>query len=125
MFGKIIINLVENSLMHGCSVTTLQIGFLEQIDCGILFFEDDGTGVSPDKKQKIFERGVGKNTGLGLFYTKEILGITGMSIAETGVYGEGARFEIRIPKKCYRMHKGEAIMALGSSLLEEKGFSDE
>lgn len=125
MFGKIIINLVENALMHGCRVTTLQIGFLERLDCGILFVEDDGMGVHPDRKQKIFERGVGRNTGLGLFYTREILGITGMSITETGIHGEGARFEIQIPKNCFRMHKGESFMPVGSSRLQEKGIPDE
>ena len=51
----------------------------------------------------IFEKGFGKNTGLGLFLIKEILAITGMTIQETGVPGKGARFEITVPKGHYRI----------------------
>ncbi len=110
MFGKIIINLVENALMHGCKVSTIQIRFVEQIDCGLLIIEDDGMGIPDSKKKIIFERGVGRNSGLGLFYTREILGMTGMSIRETGTYGKGAQFEITIPKKCYRFYNGEMFV---------------
>ncbi len=47
-------------------------------------------------KARIFEQGVGRNTGLGLFLAREILESMGMSIEETGTPGEGARFEIGI-----------------------------
>ncbi len=110
MFGKIIINLVENALMHGSRVSTIQIRFAEQVDSGLLIIEDDGMGIPDAKKQIIFERGVGRNTGLGLYYTREILAMTGMSISETGTYGKGARFEICIPKRCYRYYKGEELI---------------
>lgn len=50
-----------------------------------------------------FERGFGKNTGLGLFLAREILGITRIAIAETGVYGQGARFEMLVPEGGYRI----------------------
>lgn len=110
MFGKIIINLVENALMHGCRVSTIQIRFIEQIDSGLLIIEDDGVGIPDTKKSLIFERGVGRNSGLGLFYTREILALTGMCITETGRYGNGARFEITVPKRCYRFYKGEELL---------------
>ncbi|MCA1915128.1 response regulator [Methanospirillum hungatei] len=110
MFGKIVINLVENALMHGCRVSAIQIRFVERIDAGLLIIEDDGMGIPDNKKKVIFERGVGRNSGLGLFYTREILGMTGMSITENGTYGKGARFEICIPKSCYRFYKGEELM---------------
>ena len=50
------------------------------------------------EKEKIFDRGFGKNTGLGLTLSREILGITGITIKETGEHGIGARFEITVPK---------------------------
>jgi hypothetical protein len=34
---------------------------------------------------------------------REILSITGITIAETGEFGKGARFEIRVPKNGYRI----------------------
>ena len=54
-------------------------------------------------KELIFEKSVGRNTGLGLFLVRGILSITGMEIAETGIEGEGARFEIRVPPGNWRI----------------------
>ena len=59
----------------------------------------------PGEKARIFERGVGKNTGMGLFLTREILGITGITITETGDWKKGARFEIRVPRGMYRLER--------------------
>ena len=64
--------------------------------------EDDGDGIIAEEKEKIFERGLGKNTGLGLALSREILAITGITIRETGVSGKGARFEMVVPKGMYR-----------------------
>ncbi len=63
---------------------------------------DNGKGISEPDKKLIFNQGFGKNTGLGLFLTREILSITDISIKETGVYGEGARFELTIPYGSFR-----------------------
>ena len=54
------------------------------------------------RKQVIFEQGYGKNTGFGLFFIREILGITGLAIRETGILGSGVLFEITVPKTAWR-----------------------
>ena len=54
-------------------------------------------------KRRIFERGFGNNTGLGLFLSREILSITDITIRETGEPGKGARFEINVPREKYRI----------------------
>jgi len=46
--------------------------------------------------------GFGKNTGFGLFLSREILALNGITIRETGVFGRGARFEIAVPEKACR-----------------------
>jgi signal transduction histidine kinase len=69
----------------------------EGLSKGIYIFEDDGIGITRKDKSRIFERGIGQNTGLGLFLVREILSITGITIAETGEAGKGARFEIHVP----------------------------
>ena len=46
-----------------------------------------------------------KHTGFGLFLSRTILGITGITIRETGEPGKGARFEILVPEGAYR-HDG-------------------
>jgi hypothetical protein len=51
---------------------------------------------------KIFPADFQKKKGVGLFLSREILGITGIAIRETGVYGEGARFEMRVPRGTWR-----------------------
>jgi signal transduction histidine kinase len=67
----------------------------------VITVEDDGAGIPETEKEKIFLRKYGKNTGLGLFLTSEILSITGIGIRETGTAGRGARFEILIPAHAF------------------------
>ncbi len=73
----------------------------------MLLAEDDGEGVRVQDKQKIFSKGFGRNTGFGLFLVREILAITGMSVAETGFPGTGARFEIVVPRGNFRFRNAE------------------
>jgi len=68
----------------------------------IIVYEDDGVGIPPEEKEKIFRKGFGKHTGLGMFLIKEILAITGMTIREVGTYGQGVQFEIRVPSDRFR-----------------------
>ncbi len=70
---------------------------------------DDGVGIPMQMKERIFRKGVGKNTGLGLFLTREILDITGLTITETGREGEGAVFEIRIPDGAWEQKSPDRI----------------
>jgi signal transduction histidine kinase len=66
-----------------------------------IIWEDNGKGIPAEEKERIFERGYGKNTGLGLFLVREILGITDITIAEAGTEGRGARFEMTVPHGAY------------------------
>jgi PAS domain S-box-containing protein len=102
MLEKIFTNLLDNSLRHGQRVTTIRVSSGQSHDDLVVVWEDDGIGIAADEKERIFERGFGKNNGLGLFLTREILSLTGITIQETGEPGKGARFEITVPKKQYR-----------------------
>jgi len=95
-------NLVENVLKHGDRVTTVRISVVENREFAQITIEDNGIGVPPFDKEKIFTKGFGKNTGLGLFLVKEILSITGITIRETGEYRKGARFEMTVPRGAFR-----------------------
>jgi len=95
-------NLVENALKHGDRVTTIRISVTKNRESALVTIEDDGIGIPPFDKEKIFTRGFGRNTGLGLFLVKEILSITGITIRETGEYRKGARFELNIPRGAFR-----------------------
>lgn len=98
LLERVFYNVFENALSHGKHVTAITVSSVG----GTIVIEDDGIGVPEQEKEKIFLKGVGRKTGLGLFLSKEILGITGITIAETGT--EGARFEIRVPEGAYRLH---------------------
>lgn len=71
-----------------------------------VIYEDNGTGIPAEDKERIFRRGFGKHTGLGLFLSREILAITGIVIRETGEPGTGARFELLVPREMFRNISG-------------------
>ena len=103
LLEKVFYNLVDNAIRYGETLTTISI-YPKISDKGFaIVFEDDGVGVPDAQKHEIFKRGVGKNTGMGLFLTAEILAITGITIEENGVYGKGARFVIRVPTGTWRL----------------------
>jgi two-component system sensor histidine kinase/response regulator len=103
LIEKVFSNLVENAMRYGGkSMTTIRFSYGCKNDSCTIICEDDGNGVSADEKEKIFTYGFGKNTGLGLFLSREILNITGITIKETGTHHAGARFEISCPRTTIR-----------------------
>ncbi|HVP93776.1 MAG TPA: PAS domain S-box protein [Methanoregulaceae archaeon] len=107
LLESVFFNLLDNSIRHGEKVTEIMVSSNHSDQGLTIVWEDNGIGVPLDEKKKIFEQGVGKNTGYGLFLAREILSITGITIAETSNPGMGARFEITVPKGEYRYTKLE------------------
>lgn len=99
---RVFSNLIDNSVRYGGTITTIRFFGEKHEGPYLIVCEDDGVGIPERLKERIFERGFGKNTGLGLFLAREILSITGITIRETGEPGKGARFEIIVPKLMYR-----------------------
>lgn len=103
LFEKVFYNLIDNALRYGGpKMTTIRFGHQVSGQDLIISILDDGVGITAEDKKRLFERGFGHHTGLGLFLSREILAITGISIAEAGEPGQGARFEIRVPKESWR-----------------------
>ncbi|MDP2797561.1 MAG: PAS domain S-box protein [Methanoregula sp.] len=103
---KVFFNLIDNAVRHGRKMTTIRFSFETRNGDRIIVCEDDGNGVVNEEKKRIFDRGFGKNTGFGLAISREILDITGITIKETGKPGDGARFEITVPKEqCRHTHQ--------------------
>jgi PAS domain S-box-containing protein len=103
LFEKIFYNLIDNALRYGGDgLKQINITSEETARGLTIIVEDDGAGISREDRAHLFTKGFGKNTGLGLFLTREILGITGMEIREDSQPGHGARFEILVPKGAWR-----------------------
>jgi len=108
LFERAVANLVDNTLRHGEHASCLRFSALPDGEGCTLLVEDDGVGIPAERKEAVFRSGYGRKSGLGLFLVREILGITGMTIRETGEPGKGARFEIRIPGDSLRVKEGPA-----------------
>jgi len=102
LFSRVVENIIENTVRHGGDATRLRFSCESHGDGLVIRIEDDGVGVRAEEKEWIFERGYGQNTGFGLFLAREILGITGIGIEETGTPGEGASFRISVPAGQFR-----------------------
>ncbi len=102
MLEKVFSNLLDNSVRHGKTVTEVRVSLHESESDLVIVWEDNGVGIPDRLKEQIFERGFGKNTGLGMFLVREILSLTGISIQETGEEGRGVRFEMLVPQGTFR-----------------------
>ncbi|MBN1166205.1 MAG: PAS domain S-box protein [Methanospirillaceae archaeon] len=104
LIGRVFYNLLENALRHGGEgLSTICVDYLSMGDDLVLCFKNDGEPVPEHERDIIFQRGIGKNTGLGLFLVREILTITGMTISVSQKASWNVIFEIRIPHGKYRI----------------------
>lgn len=103
LLEKVFFNLFDNAIRHGEGLTCIKISLSDGDDGEkSIIVRDDGPGVPDAIKKLIFGQGYGRNTGFGLFLTKEILDLTGITITENGKPGQGARFEMALPPGGWR-----------------------
>ena len=103
LFQDVLNHLAGNAISHGITIKNLIVTYHEIAEGLDLILEDDGIGIPADKKQSIFDYDDEGHAGIGLFICREILGVTGMTITETGTEGKGARFVIHVPPDGYRI----------------------
>jgi K+-sensing histidine kinase KdpD len=94
--------IMDNTLRHGQKATKIRFSAQETTEGLTIVCQDDGVGVPAQVKEGMFKHDYNLNKGYGLFLAAEILGMTELSIVETGEPGFGARFEIRVPRGTYR-----------------------
>ncbi|MFB6308612.1 MAG: PAS domain S-box protein [Haloarculaceae archaeon] len=96
-------NLVTNAVEHGSGddredengSVTVTVGDLEDEDG--FYLADDGPGIPPDEREKVFEAGYSTGddgTGFGLSIVEQIVDSHGWSVRVTESADDGARFEI-------------------------------
>jgi len=103
MLSTIFGNLIDNTIKYGVKTTQIRVYTEQQPDGSTnLIYEDNGEGISTEDKVRLFEKGYGKGTGLGLFLIKRCCDLYGWKIIENGEPGKGARFVIEIPENRIR-----------------------
>ncbi|WP_136718467.1 PAS domain S-box protein [Halorientalis salina] len=86
-------NLFRNAVEHGVEDVTVRVGRAGE-DC--IYVEDDGPGILPDDRDKVFEPGhtsATGGTGFGLTIVKRIAEAHGWEVTVTDGGDGGARFE--------------------------------
>jgi PAS domain S-box-containing protein len=97
LIHKVFNNLIDNAVRHGGAIT-IRFSIEEVEGARAIVCEDDGIGISTEMKEKLFTRGFGKSHSLGLFLSREILSITGITIEEMGEPGKGVKFVMTVPQ---------------------------
>ncbi|PWR70079.1 hypothetical protein DLD82_16660 [Methanospirillum stamsii] len=97
MFDEVIYEIVRNSIQYGGNGVRIRFSCAAGTEGITLIIEDNGPGIHPDEKVRIFSRNYADRKGYGLYLAAEILDVTGVTIKETGVFGEGVRFEMFFP----------------------------
>jgi len=76
-------NLIDNALRYGGDdMKTIRFSSGESAMALTILCKDDCVGIIAEDKERLFTRGFGKNTGFGLFLSREILAIIGITITK-------------------------------------------
>ncbi len=102
LLKELFYNLFENTTKYGQTATRIRLSHTIEGPDLKLTYEDNGTGIPVDLKPKLFTKGTGQGTGLGLYLIKKTAEVYGWHIQETGTEGKNAKFTITIPQTNYK-----------------------
>jgi signal transduction histidine kinase len=101
---RLVLNLLENALRHTDPATAVEATVTVDDGQVVLAVEDDGPGIAPELRDKVFERFFrassdrGGSSGLGLAIVRAVAAShDGTVTLEPPLDGRGARFVVRIP----------------------------
>ncbi|MGD6934348.1 MAG: PAS domain S-box protein [Candidatus Bathyarchaeia archaeon] len=96
-------NLMDNSMKYAKNLSKIRIfNQTNQNGNAEIVYEDNGGGIDVEIKPRLFQKGAGKGTGLGLYLIQRICEIYGWQVSENGEIGKGVRFMIEIPQERIR-----------------------
>ncbi|OPY31704.1 MAG: putative diguanylate cyclase [Methanomassiliicoccales archaeon PtaU1.Bin124] len=101
LLEKVFYNLIDNSIRYAQHLKKINLVVNDERAYLKIIYSDDGVGISPEDRERLFEKGFGKNTGYGLFLAKEILSLTDIGMDEVGDEN-GARFQMLVPPGNFR-----------------------
>jgi len=101
--SSVLVNLMQNAreAMHGVGKIEVDARFGEA-DSVIIKISDNGSGIPPDKLDKIFDAYFttrDKGTGLGLAIVKHNTEMYGGAVTVQSELGQGTRFTLEFPSR--------------------------
>jgi signal transduction histidine kinase len=103
---RMVLNLLENAVQHTPPGTHIRAGTISDGTTARVVVEDDGPGIEPAIRRKVFDRFVrgagdgGRGSGLGLAIVRAVAKSHGGEVILARPRGGvGTRFEIRIPQQ--------------------------
>ncbi|HZK29906.1 MAG TPA: CHASE4 domain-containing protein [Methanoregula sp.] len=102
LLERVFYNLVDYANKFGGAISEIRMSALETPEGFRISLEHDGAGIPEEKKEDIFKEGYFGNTEFGLFLSREILALSGITIRETGDPDKGTRFWILVPVNRWR-----------------------
>ncbi len=103
LLPKVFSLLLENSFKSGGpALSIIRISARVSDDTLHIMYHDDSMGVPEADKEAIFNVADNAPTMRALFLIRELLGYTGITIHEIGIFGKGTIFDIRVPKDKFR-----------------------
>jgi heavy metal sensor kinase len=102
---RVVFNLVENAIKHTRAGARVTIATRTDDGAAVLEVRDDGPGIAPEDRERIFERFYRADparerggAGLGLPLTRAIVVLHGGRITVTGGPGAGSCFRVILPR---------------------------
>jgi signal transduction histidine kinase len=102
---RVVRNLLDNAVHHARTTVTIELA--EDGDATVLAVADDGPGIAPGDRERVFERftrlddartRASGGTGLGLAITRDIVEAHGGTVVVDPRPGAGARLVTRLPR---------------------------
>lgn len=97
LLPRVFQNLATNVVRHATGATVITVTTRKEGGSLVIDFKDNGPGIAEVQKEKIFERNAAKTPEFSLYLCRQVLGLTGGTIHETGRTGEGACFTLTVP----------------------------
>ncbi len=116
---RLVLNLVQNAVEHTPRGTHIDVAVNVVGDEVVLTVADDGPGIDPEIRERLFERFVrgagdrGGSTGLGLAIVKAVTETHGGSVtvgdANENLINRGTRFTVRLPRSVSPVQAGASV----------------
>lgn len=99
-------NLIDNAGKYTPDGKKIEVGLAKKAGRVLVTVADEGIGIEPEDKEKIFEKFArlesplsvaAEGSGLGLYWTKQIIDLHGGSISVDSKPGEGSTFTLSLP----------------------------